>query len=197
MKHIRFGAAAAAAIFCATLAMPAPAAAFGGGIGVSFPAGGSHSSSDSYRNSNYAAFGFDQILEELSVKERHGRLQIEFKVTNNSDNPYTIDHRDGQVYDIAILDKDGKSLWHDSDGKAYTMALTSSSVAAHDSVTYKVEIDRKDYRQIEEGAVFVSAWLKDTPYTLTTKIPTESARSTPVTLHGGVIFGHGGWDWDD
>ena len=58
----------------------------------------------------YAALQFEQITEELTLQERHGRLLMELKVSNNGDAPYTISHRDGQVYDFLITDKNGKKI---------------------------------------------------------------------------------------
>ena len=126
-------------------AMPVASASFGTGIGVSFPTSGSHSSEIV---PSYAAFSFDSIVEELTVEEKHGRLVMELKVTNDGDSDYSVAHRDGQVYDFAILDKNGKTLYRRSDGMAFTQALTSSSVAAHKSEVYTAELDRKAYRKI-------------------------------------------------
>ena len=141
-------------------AMPVASASFGTGIGVSFPTSGSHSSEIV---PSYAAFSFDNIVEELTVEEKHGRLVMELKVTNDGDSDYSVAHRDGQVYDFAILDKNGKTLYRWSDGMAFTQALTSSSVAAHKSEVYTAELDRKAYRKIKDDAVLVTAWLVDTP----------------------------------
>ena len=75
---------------------------------------------------------------------------MELKVTNDGDSDYSIAHRDGQVYDFAILDKNGKTLYKWSDGMAFTQALTSSTVAAHKIEVYKAELDRKAYRKIKD-----------------------------------------------
>ena len=135
-------------------AMPVASASFGTGIGVSFPTSGSHSSEIV---PSYAAFSFDNIVEELTVEEKHGRLVMELKVTNDGDSDYSVAHRDGQIYDFAILDKNGKTLYRWSDGMAFTQALTSSSVAAHKSEVYTAELGRKAYRKIKDDAGLVPA----------------------------------------
>lgn len=171
------------------LAAPAEAG-FGSGIGITFPAG--RSSDSSTPAATYAAFSVGQVTQELTVREKSGRLALELKVTNNGDTPYTIDHRDGQVYDFAILDKNGKTIYQWSDTMAFTQALTSSSIAAHDAAVYTAEIDRKKYRELKDDAVLVTAWLVDTPYVISTKLPTKTAgSSTPVLIHGGIILGNG------
>ncbi len=170
-------------------------ASIGTGIGISFPA--SHSGS-STPTSTYAAFRSGKIVQELTVQDRHGKLRLELKVTNSGDTAYSIPHRDGQSYDFAILDKNNKELYRWSNGMAFTQALTSSSIAAHSSEVYTAELDAKTYRKIKDDAVLVTAWLTDTPYVLSTKVPTRTAASsTPVVIHGGIILGNGHWDYDD
>lgn len=80
----------------------------------------------------------------------------------------------------------------------FTQALTSSTIAAHGSEIYTAEIESRTYRKIKNDAILVTAWLTDTPYTLSTKVPTyKSAASTPVVIHGGIVLGNGHWDYDD
>ena len=174
-------------------AMPVASASFGTGIGVSFPTSGSHSSEIV---PSYAAFSFDNIVEELTVEEKHGRLVMELKVTNDGDSDYSVAHRDGQIYDFAILDKNGKTLYRWSDGMAFTQALNIFFFDSEKSEFYTAELDRKAYRKIKDDAVLVTAWLVDTPYKLTTRMPTKVGSSTPVTLHGGIVIGNGPW-YDD
>ena len=118
-------------------------------------------------------------------------------MTNNGDSDYTVPHRTGQVYDMAILDKNNKVLWRWSDSMAFTQALTSSSVPAHQNVVYTAELSSRDYRKLKDDAVLVSAWLQDTPYVIMTRLPTRTASSTPVVLQGGIIIGSGHGPWYD
>ena len=187
LHHTAYAFIPALALCLSMVSLPTASASFGTGIGVSFPASGGHSSEIV---PSYAAFSFDQVVEELTVEEKHGRLIMELKVTNDGDVPYSVSHRDGQVYDFAILDKNGKTLYRWSDGMAFTQALTSSSVDAHKSEVYTAELDRKKYRELKEDAVLVTAWLVDTPYS-SRRACRPSGSSTPVTLHGGIIIGNG------
>jgi hypothetical protein len=76
----------------ALMAMPLPAhAGFGTGIGVTFPISGS--SSGERINNTYAALEYDVLTEELNIMEKHGRLVMEFKISNTSDKPYTIQQK--------------------------------------------------------------------------------------------------------
>ena len=121
-------------------------AGFGTEIGVYFPAGGG-SSGSSGSSVGYAGFTVDKVAQELTVEEKHGGLVMELCITNEGDTPYTIEHRDGQIYEFVILDKRGKVLWKWSEGMAFTQALTSSTVGAKDSVVYKAEIKCSDYKK--------------------------------------------------
>lgn len=133
---------AAAALMILTAAATAEAG-IGTGIGISFPASGSHSSGPS---DTYAAFSFDKIAEELTVSERHGKLRMELKVTNGSDQPYTVEHRSGQCFDFALLDKTENALplvrYH-----VFHTAIASSTIPAHQSSVYTAEISARDYRK--------------------------------------------------
>ena len=89
-----------------------------------------------------------------------------------------------------ILDKNGKKMWQWSDGMAFTQALCTTTIAPHSFEVYKAELDSKEYRKIKDDAVLVTAYVLDTPCKLSAKLPTIIAsNSTPVLIHGGVIFG--------
>ena len=179
-------------------AAPCAEARIGTEIGVYFPTGGggSHEGSD---DRSYASLTFGKVVEELTVEEKSGRLLMKLRVTNESDDPYTVEHRDGQVYDFVVLDKHGNELYRWSDGMAFTQALTSSTVDAHDSVTYEAEIKRKDFKKIKDDAVLVMAFIKDTDFTLSTDVPdTDGGTSGGAAIHGAIIIGNGasgGYPW--
>ena len=177
-------------ILASSLLVPTIAnASFGTGIGITFPA--SRSATRTISNT-YAALQFEQITEELTLQERHGRLLIELKVSNNGDAPYTVSHRNGQIYDFLITDKNGKKIWQWSEDMAFTQALCTTTIAPHSFEVYKAELDSKNYRKIKDDAVLATAYILDTPCKLSAKLPTAIAsNSTPVLIHGGVIFGNG------
>ncbi len=181
------------AVFFASGLTPV-SAGFGTGIGVTFPVSDSDGSSS--RPESYAAFSQGKIIQELTAKERGGRLLLELKVTNDSDDIYRVEHPTGQLYDFAILDKNGKPLYCWSEGNTFTQALTVTEYPAHESVIYTAEVDRKTYRGIREDAVLVTAFLTDTSCRLITKVPAAVKTSSPVMLHGAIVVGNGAW-YDD
>ncbi len=168
-------------------------AGFGGEIGVYVPVGGGGGySRSSGPEESFASFTVDKVVHELTVKKKSGRLLMEYRVSNGSDAPYTVDHPTGQVYDFLVLDKRGKVLWRWSDGVAFTQALTSSTIEAKGEAVYKAEIERKDFKKFRDDAVVVMAYLLDTPYTLSAAVPeTAETSSGGAAVFGAIVLGSG------
>lgn len=173
---------------------PQAALAFGAGIGVAFPthSGGSSSVTN---GTGYAAVSVYGIAYELRAEEKHGRLYLELHVTNDTDEPYSVALTSGKNHDFMVLGEGGRVLWQESDGMAYTQALTTFSVAAHESEKFEARIDSSTYRKFKEDAVLVAATIEGTPYKLFAEVPRRSSEgsSGPATIYGGVIFGDGHW----
>ena len=172
-------------------------ASIGGEIGVYVPVGGGGGYSRTGSEASFASFTVDKLVQELTVKKKSGRLLMELRVSNGSDAPYTVEHRNGQVYEFLVLDKRGRVLWRWSEGMAFTQALTSSTIDAQGEVVYKAEIKRTDFKKFKDDAVVVMAYLTDTPYTLSTAVPeTTETSSGGAAVFGAVVLGNGpirGW----
>ncbi len=172
-------------------------AGFGGEIGVYVPVGGGGHSRSSGSEESFASFTVDKIVHELTVEKKSGRLLMEFRVSNGSDAPYTVEHSTGQVYDFLVLDKRGKVLWRWSEGMAFTQAMTSSTIDAGGEAVYKAEIKRADFKKFRDDAVVVMAYIEDTPYTLSTAVPeTVESSSSGAAVFGAIVLGNGsirGW----
>ena len=165
----------------------------GGEIGVYVPVGGGGGySRTSGPEESFASFTVDKLVHELTVQKKSGRLLMEFRVSNGSDSPYTVEHQNGQVYDFLVLDKRGKVLWRWSEGMAFTQALTSSTVDAHGEAVYKAEIKRADFKKFKDDAVVVMAYIVDTPYTLSAAVPeTVETSSSGAAVFGAIVLGRG------
>ena len=165
---------------------------FGGEIGVYVPVGGGGYSRTSGAEESFASFTVDKLVHELMVQKKSGRLLLEFRVSNGSDTPFTVEHSTGQEYEFLVLDKRGRVLWRWSDGIAFTQALTSSTIAPQGEVVYKAELARKDFKKFKDDAVVVMAYLVDTPYTLSAAVPeTTETSSSGAAVFGAVILGSG------
>ncbi|HBT78978.1 MAG TPA: hypothetical protein DEA67_02130 [Selenomonas sp.] len=184
--------------FVLTMPLPQAEARLGTGIGVTLPFPGTGSrATESAPVESYAALTQGEQIEELTVKERGGKLYLTLRVTNRSDAPFSIAHRTGQLYDFAVLDRNGATLWRWSDGMAFTQALTQTTIEPHKAVTYKATIERKDYRKFKDDAVLVTAWLADTPSRLSTRIPQATSSGNNGAIFGTIIIGNGTWYHDD
>lgn len=196
MRKMLFGALLGCALAFASWGTAS--AGIGGEIGVYVPVGGGGGYSRAAGpEESFASFSVDKIVHELTVKKKSGRLLMEFRVSNGSDAPYTVEHRTGQVYDFLVLDKRGKILWRWSEGVAFTQALSSSTIDPHGEVVHKAEIARKDFKKFQDEAVVVMALLVDTPYTLSAAVPeTAETSSSGAAVFGAVVLGDGpirGW----
>ena len=170
----------------------------GGEIGVFVPVGGGGGySRTSGSEESFASFTVDKLVHELTVQKKSGRLLMELRVSNGSDVPYTVEHRNGQVYEFLVLDKRGRVLWRWSEGMGFTQALTSTTVEAHGEAVYKAEIARKDFKKFKDDAVVVMACIVDTPYTLSAAVPeTVETSSGGAAVFGAIVLGNGPvWGW--
>ena len=192
MKKMLCGALLGCALVFSTFGTAS--ADIGGEIGVYVPVGGGGYSRSGGPEESFASFTVDKLVHELTVQKKSGRLLMEFRVSNASDAPYTVEHRTGQEYEFLVLDKRGKVLWRWSEGMAFTQALTSSTIEAQGEAVYKAEIARKDFKKFKDDAVVVMAYLADTPYTLSAAVPeTVETSSSGAAVFGAIVLGSGPW----
>ena len=59
-----------------------------------------------------------------------------FTVKNTASTPATVRFNDGQQYDFRVWDSKGVQVWQWSAGKGFTLALTTRTLAAGESVSY-------------------------------------------------------------
>lgn len=62
-------------------------------------------------------------------------VALEFRVTNAGDRPVELEFRSGQPAEFVVT-SDGEEVWRWSNGRMFTQALWSETVAPGDSVTY-------------------------------------------------------------
>ncbi|MBO6178471.1 MAG: hypothetical protein J6O04_04805 [Selenomonadaceae bacterium] len=185
-------------VFFLTIIPVTAFARIGTGIGISIPFPSSSSSSNDEKSS-YAAFSDGNLLEELIIEEKNGKYVVSFEITNLKDTAYTISHKTGQNYDVALLNEKGEVIAKWSDDIAFTQALQDAVYKPKETVTYRASFDIKKTKTLKSAPAFIAARLTDTPFTVTAKLPAKSrSERTPVTLHGGIIISNGNiGDWWD
>ncbi|MBR3622704.1 MAG: hypothetical protein IKN43_05070 [Selenomonadaceae bacterium] len=186
-------------LFVLTLIPMTAFARIGTGIGISIPFPTGSSSSSSSEKSSYASFSDGILLEELIVEEKNGKYVVSFEITNLIDTPYTISHKTGQNYDVALLNEKGEKIAKWSDNIAFTQAFHDEVYKPKETVTYRASFDVKKTKTLRGTPTFIAARLIDTPFTVTAKLPAKSnSERSPVTLHGGIIISNGSaQDWWD
>ena len=185
-------AAVTAALLLPALASPAAEAGIGGGIGITFPAGRSFASESG--TDTYAGVRVGDLSEELTISEKGGRLLLKLKVRNVGESLYMAEHPTGQNYDFVLLDAKGNELWRWSGDMAFTQAFQTYTLEPGAEEEFTAEIDRSTYKEIRDKAVFAIAGLTDTDIFVSAGVPAAAhGKRTPTYIHGGIIFGNGGW----
>lgn len=160
------------------------------GVSVNMPTGGSGKGNS---GTSYASFSVGQLAYELVVRERGGRLSMELRVTNDGDTSYSITHSDGQQYDFVVMDKRGHEIYRWSEGREFDKRMSATQIKAGGYVLLKNELSGTEYKNIKGEAVVVTAYVKDTPYTVTAAMPERVSGSGNNAIHGAVRIssGHG------
>lgn len=99
------------------------------------------------------------VVIEPSVSVKAGSIEMKLSVINNSKAPINLTHSSGQKFDFVLLDADRKELYRWSEGKAFTMMLTSSTIEAGKALDYSVILEGDQYRAIKDKAVYLKAYL--------------------------------------
>lgn len=97
------------------------------------------------------------IKPEASLKK--DSLEMKISIANNSKRSINFEHSSGQKYDFVLLDADRKEIYRWSDGKAFTMMLTSSVIEPGKSIEYSYIMSGKEFEDIKDKAVYFKAYV--------------------------------------
>lgn len=100
-----------------------------------------------------------EVVITPSVAVKDGSLEMKLSIINNSKNSVIFNHSSGQKYDFVLLDKDRVELYRWSEGKAFTMMLTSSTIEAGKSIEYSAIIDGDQYKAIKDKIIYMKAYV--------------------------------------
>lgn len=99
---------------------------------------------------------------KAAAKDDNGELILTLSIVNNTDKPITIEHGYGQIFDFEIFDKDGKQLYKWSEGRMFTMMLTTTKIAAGEEAVFSDKVDAKTYALIKDKMAYVKAFIVGT-----------------------------------
>lgn len=68
-------------------------------------------------------------------------ISMALRVENPTSDPLTLAFSDGQRFDFVVRDADGGERWRWSEGRFFTQALGSETVAAGDSLVYEATME--------------------------------------------------------
>lgn len=173
-------------------------ARIGTGIGISFPIG---NNGETYERSEkvptYGAFTDGVLMQELTVEEKNGKYMVTFEVTNLTDSPYTVTHRTGQCYEMAVLNENGKVMERFSESVAFTQAIQDEVYPAKGTVTHRGSFDIKTTKTISGTPSYISAQILDTKNIVIAKIPSKISvkTSNKQGIRGSIVITseHGRW----
>lgn len=100
-----------------------------------------------------------EVVIAPSVLAKEDSLEMRLSITNNSENSVILNHSSGQKFDFVLLDADRNELYRWSEGKAFTMMLTSSNIEAGKSIEYSAIIDTDQYKVIKDKIVYLKAFV--------------------------------------
>ncbi len=98
-----------------------------------------------------------EIKPSISVKDTS--IEMKLSIVNNSKNSVTFNHSSGQKFDFVLLGADKSELYRWSDGKAFTMMMTSSKIEAGKSIEYTGSLDGDQYKANKDKIAYLKAYL--------------------------------------
>jgi hypothetical protein len=103
--------------------------------------------------------------------------KLTYTVTNTTGASITWQFSSGKQFDVDVINSAGKVVKHWSDGRYFTMALTSFTLAPGQSKTFNIEVELKDAQGLQlSGAYSLKAYL--TPRNSTP----PAAAQTPISV---------------
>lgn len=170
----------------------------GTGIGISFPIGTGGGGEETVQDgSSYAAFTDGVLMQELIVEVKNGKYVVTFEVTNLTDSPYTVTHKTGQNYELAILGEKGNILQKWSQDIAYTQAIQDEVYPAKGTVVHRGSFDVKKEKTLAGTPTYISAQIADTKNIVIAKIPTKTRTkyNNNSGIRGSIVITNGNGDW--
>lgn len=100
-----------------------------------------------------------EIVIKPSVVLKEKSLEMKLSIINNSEKTVTFSHSSGQKYDFVLLDSEKNELYRWSDGRFFTLMLTSSTILAGETLEYEEFLEEEIYREIKDKAIYLKAYL--------------------------------------
>ncbi len=86
-------------------------------------------------------------------------ITMKISIANVSDKSLVFSHSSGQKYDFTLLDSNGKELYRWSDGRFFTMMLTSTTIEAGKTVEFDELLEQSVYNRIKDRVKYMKAYV--------------------------------------
>ncbi|MHB8061478.1 MAG: S-layer homology domain-containing protein [Ruminiclostridium sp.] len=100
-----------------------------------------------------------EVVIKPSVSVKDNSLEMKLSIINNSKDSVIFNHSSGQKFDFVLLDADKKELYKWSEGRAFTMMLTSTSIETGKTIEYSDILDGDQYKAIKDKIVYLKAYI--------------------------------------
>ncbi len=103
-----------------------------------------------------------QVAVDIEANKVENELHLRLSLLNNGDQAVRINHNSGQKFDFVARDKDGGELYRWSDGRMFTMALTSTVIGPGEEVFFSAVLDEETYAPIADDIASVTGSITGT-----------------------------------
>ena len=102
------------------------------------------------------------VAIKASATETSDGLKMEIVIANNTDKAVTITHSSQQMFDFAIFDNKGNSIYRWSANRMFVQMVTTSKIAPGDELVLSDTLAAADYALIKSKAATIKAYIVGT-----------------------------------
>lgn len=89
-------------------------------------------------------------------------IEMKLSIINNTKKAIVINHLSGQKFDFELLDENNNILYRWSDNKAFTMALTSTTIEPGKTLEFSDTLSGETYADIRDKIIYLKAYITGT-----------------------------------
>lgn len=102
------------------------------------------------------------VTVNASATETTDGFKLEIIIANNTDKTVTIDHSSQQMFDFAVFDNKGNSLYRWSANRMFIQMVSTSEIAPGDELVLSDTISTEEYSQFKGKAATIKAYIVGT-----------------------------------
>lgn len=107
------------------------------------------------------------VTVKASAMETSDGLKMEIVIANSTDKTVTINHSSQQMFDFAVFDNRGNSIYRWSANRMFAQMVTTSEIAPGDELVLSDTLAETDYALIKSKAATIKAYIVGTSFDFT------------------------------